>query len=129
MIDQEFPNGWVVWSDETTKVVLVFRPDVFDTAEFPPPCLPTLYVTKGQRSRRPGRDNPDPEDSWYVTLYLEPEIEGPTREYDGRAAATDGAADLAGQFAEGEIDYRSLYQVPRPEYLDELDELTGSDGG
>jgi hypothetical protein len=128
MIDQEFPDGWAVWSDESTKVVLVFRPDVFDTTEFPPPCLPTLYVTKGQRSRRPGRNDPDPEDSWYVTLYLEPEVEGPTREYDGRTAATDGAADLARQFAEGEIDYRALYQVPRPEYLDELDELTGSGG-
>jgi hypothetical protein len=125
MTDQRLPKGWTVWSDQATKIVLAFRPDVFDTSSFPAPCLPTLYVTKGQRSRRPGRDDPDPQDPWYVTLFLEPEIEGPTREYDSRTAATDGATDLARQFVEGEIDYRSLYQVPRPEYLDELDKLTG----
>jgi hypothetical protein len=119
------PEGWVVWSDEATKVVLSFRPDVFDTAAFPPPCLPTIYVTKGRRSRRPGRNEPDPDDPWYVTLYLEPEVERPAEEYNSRDGATAGAAELARRFAEGRIDYRGLYQVPRPEYLDKLDELTG----
>jgi hypothetical protein len=119
------PDGWVVWSDEATKVVLAFRPDVFDTAAFPPPCLPTLYLTKGRRSRRPGRHDPDPGAPWYVTLFLEPEVEGAAGEYDDRTAATAGAVDIAGRFARGEVDYRSLYQVPRPEYLDRLDELTG----
>jgi hypothetical protein len=124
---EDLPDGWVVWSDEATKVVLAFRPDVFDTAEFPPPCLPTLYLTKGRRSRRPGRHDPDPGEPWYVTLYLEPEVEGETREYGDRAAATAGAVDITCRFARGELAYRSLYQVPRPEYLDRLDELTGRD--
>jgi hypothetical protein len=64
-----------------------------------------------------------------VTLYLEPEVEGTTAEYDDRAAATGGAVDLARRFARGDVDYRSLYQVPRPDYLDRLDELTGRGGG
>jgi hypothetical protein len=122
------PDGWVVWSEEATKVVLAFRPDVFDTAGFPPPCLPTLYLTKGKRDRRPGRTNPNPGDPWYVTLFLEPDVEGPTAQYGDRAEAVAGAAGLARRFAEGGVDYRSLYQVPRPDYLDRLDELTGRSG-
>jgi hypothetical protein len=119
-------DGWEVWNAESTKVVLTYRPDVFDTDAFPAPCLPTIYVTKGRRGRRPGRDRPDPDDPWYVTLYLEPEVTGEEREYDSREAARDGAADLAAAFAAGEVDYRSLYQVPRPDYLARLDKLTGS---
>jgi hypothetical protein len=125
----DLPDGWVVWSDEATKVVLAFRPDVFDTTEFPAPCLPTLYLTKGRRDRRPGRHEPDPGDPWYVTLFLEPDVEGPTGEYDDRSGAVAGAVDVARRFAGGGVDYRSLYQVPRPEYLDRLDELTGRDTG
>lgn len=123
------PEGWGVWSDEATKIVLSYRPDVFDTAAFPPPCLPTIYLTKGKRSRRPGRNDPDPDDSWYVTLYLEPEIDRPADEYETRSEATAGAAKLARRFADGDLDYRALYQVPRPDYLAKLDELTGRDDG
>ncbi len=119
------PDGWVVWNQEPTDLVLVYRPDIFDTDAFPAPCLPTLYVTRGRRSRRPGRSEPDPDDPWIVTLYLEPEIDGPTREFDDRTAAETGAARLAERFASGEIDYRSFYQHPREAYLDRLDELTG----
>ncbi len=124
---EDLPSGWRVWSEESTKIVLAYRPDVFNTADFPPPCLPTIYVTKGRRTRRPGRNDPDPEDPWYVTLFLEPEVERPTEEYDTRTGATAGATDLARQFADGAIDYRGLYQVPRPEYFEQLDELTGRD--
>lgn len=119
------PAGWQVWSEQPTKIVLAYRPDVFDTAEFPAACLPTIYVTKGRRDRRPGRHDPAPEDPWYVTLFLEPEVEYDTREYDTRSAATAGARELAGEFADGAVDYRALYQVPRPEYFEQLDELTG----
>jgi len=117
--------GWEVWNAERTKVVLTYRPDVFDSDQFPAPCLPTIHVTKGKRGRRPGRDVPSPEDPWYVTLYLEPDVAGEKREYDSRERARDGAVALAAAFATGEIDYRSLYQVPRPAYLDRLDDLTG----
>lgn len=122
---ERLPDGWGVWSDEATKVVLSYRPDVFDTAAFPPPCMPTIYVTKGRRSRRPGRNDPAPDDPWYVTLFLEPEVNRPADEYGTRGEATAGATDLARRFVEGDVDYRGLYQVPRPEYLDKLDELTG----
>jgi hypothetical protein len=122
---EELAPGWEVWSVESTRMVLTYRPDVFDSEAFPAPCLPTIYVTKGKRGRRPGRDRPSADDPWYVTLYLEPEVDGDKREYDSREAARAGAAGLAAAFARGEVDYRSLYQVPRPEYLSRLDELTG----
>lgn len=122
---EDLPAGWKVWSEDATRIVLAYRPDVFDTQSFPAPCMPTLYLTKGRRGRRPGRDRPGPEDDWFVTLYLEPDVDGGTERYDTREAAVDGAVSLARQFVDGGVDYRDLYQVPRPEYLDELDELTG----
>lgn len=121
------PAGWTVWSQESTKAVLAYRPDVFDSHEYPSPCLPTLYVTKGKRSRRPGRDVPDPDDPWYVTLYLEPDVSHDERRYDARGAAVTGAVEQCEAFVQGDIDYRGLYQVPRPDYFEKLDELTGDD--
>jgi hypothetical protein len=117
-------DGWAVWTDGAEKAVLVYRPDVFDTQAFPAPCLPTIYVTKGRRRRKPGKQT-RPEDPWFVTLFLEPEIDPTPDRFDTRAAAEAGAVDLADRFARGEIDYRSLYQVPREEYFEKLDELTG----
>lgn len=122
---ETLPDGWEVWSDEPRKVVLAYRPDVFDAAAYPPACMPTIYLSKGRRDRRPGRTEPPPDAPWYVTLYLEPEV-GEEREPVGtRGEAEAVATDLARRFADGEVDYRSLYQVPRPAYLDRLDELTG----
>lgn len=121
------PDGWEVWSTQQTKVVLTYRPDVFDSHDFPAPCLPTIFVTKGKRGRRPGRNSPEPEDPWYVTLFLEPEVSGAERTYDSRETAREGALNLAGEFATGEIAFREFYQVPREAYLDRLDELTGRD--
>jgi len=117
--------GWELWNREQRMVILTYRPDIFDSESFPAPCLPTIHIRKGTQSRHPGRDDPDPEDPWYVTLYLEPEIEGPRQQYDSKAEARDGALELAEQFATGEIDYRGIYQVPRPKYFEKLDELTG----
>jgi len=124
-MSDELPSGWERWSEEPTRLVLVYRPDVFDAEEFPAPCLPTLYVTKGSRDRRPGRPDPDTDDPWHVRLSLEPEIEGAAETYDDRDGALSGALTLAGKFEAGDLDYRSWYQVPRPAYLDRLDELTG----
>lgn len=121
---ESLPAEWEVWSDAEEKAVLVYRPDVFDGAEFPAPCLPTIYLTKGRRRRKPGR-MVRPDDPWYVTLFLEPEVSGDERSFDQRAAAEAAARDLAERFARGEIDYRGLYQVPRETYFERLDELTG----
>lgn len=119
------PDGWTVWSDEPDgRRVLAFRPDVFDSQAYPAPCLPTIYVSNGSPKRRP-RAQRDGAASWHVTLFLEPEVEGPSETYDDRAAALAGANDLAARFAAGEIDVRSLYQVPREAYLDRLVALTG----
>ncbi|SFS08078.1 hypothetical protein SAMN05216559_3348 [Halomicrobium zhouii] len=116
-------DDWVVWSDEGEKAVLAFRPDVFDGDEFPAPCLPTIYLTRGQRDRRPGSRRVGAD--WYVTLALEPEITREADAYEDREGAVAGAVALAEAFATGEIDYRDLYQVPRPDYFERLDELTG----
>lgn len=122
---EDLAAGWEVWNQGDTNDVLAYRPDVFDSNRFPAPCLPTIYLTKGQRDRRPGRHDPAPDDPWFVTLYLEPDVSLSPDTFDSREAAVDGTLELAAQFAEGDLDYRSLYQVPREGYLDRLDELTG----
>lgn len=124
-IETGLPTDWAVWHTEQSRIVLVYRPDVFDSDSFPAPCLPTIYLTKGKRGRRPGRHQPAPDDPWYVTLSLEPDVTDDQHAYDSREAAIDGATDLAATFAAGEFDYRSLYQVPRESYLEKLDALTG----
>lgn len=122
------PDGWEVWSDEATRVVLAYRPDVFDTASFPAACMPTIYLSKGRRDRRPGAHDPPADADWHVTLFLEPEVNRDPETASTRADATDVACGLAERFATGEIDYRGLYQVPRPDYFEKLDELTGRPG-
>lgn len=117
-------DDWVVWADGREKAVLAYRPDVFDGDAFPAPCMPTIYLTKGRLRRQPGRQT-RPDDPWYVTLYLEPDVDRDADRYESREAAEEGATDLAERFARGDVDYRSLYQVPRPEYFEKLDELTG----
>lgn len=121
-------DGWRVWNDGDDRLILAYRPDVFDGAEFDAACLPTLYVTRGRRSRRPGgtRD-PPPGAPWVVTLFLEPEVSAPPHEFDSPAEAVEDALAFAAEFARGDVDYRSLYQVPRPDYFGRLDELTGRD--
>lgn len=119
-------DGWVVWNEEREKVVLAYRPDVFEGDDLPAPCLPTIYVTRGRRSRRPGRQRSGTD--WHVTLYLEPEVDHDAGRFDSREAALDGARELAATFARGEFDYRALYQVPRPDYFEQLERTTGRDG-
>lgn len=123
----DLPESWTVWSDgEDGRLVLVYRPDVFDAESFPAPCLPTLYVTRGRRNdRRPGTD-PTTVGDWFVTLTLEPEVEVPgDRRYDARTDAVAAAVELARDFDDGEVDYRGAYQLEREAYLEELDALTG----
>ncbi|WP_247728971.1 DUF5820 family protein [Halovivax limisalsi] len=121
------PEGWTVWSDEADRTIYAFRPDVFDAADFPAPCLPVCYLTRGERTRRPGRHpaSRTTTDDWFVTLYLEPEVVvGDVHRFAARADAEAFALELAERFATGELDYRDAYQVPRERYLDRLDELT-----
>lgn len=121
----DLPDGWRVWNEEHEgRAILAYRPDVFDSESFPAPCMPTIHVSDGSRSRRPGAARVRT-DTWHATLRLEPEIEGPSETFDSREAAVAGATALARRFAEGDIDHGSLYQVPREEYVAKLDELTG----
>ncbi|MCQ4332458.1 hypothetical protein KM295_02945 [Natronomonas sp. F2-12] len=119
-------EGWTVWNADESRAILAYRPDVFDGSTFPAPCLPTIYVTRGRRRRRPEGNRNLPADApWLVRLRLEPEIDRDPEAYDTRTAAIEAATGLTERFAAGGIDYRSLYQVPRGEYLEKLDELTG----
>ena len=123
----DLPDDWVVWNDEPDgRSVLAYRPDVFDSQAFPPECMPTIYLTSGRPSRRPARSDPvESGTAWNVTLYLEPDVERSADSYEDRADAVEGAVALAERFAEGDVDYRELYQIPREEYFEKLDELTG----
>ncbi len=122
------PDAWTVWSQgDDGRIVLAYRPDVFNADDFPAACLPTLYLTHGKRTRRPGT-NPTsrPTNDWYVTLYLEPDVSADNERFETRGEALERALDLAEAFDAGEVDYRGLYQVPREAYFDRLDELTGT---
>jgi len=122
------PAGWEVWNEEPEgRVILAYRPDVFDSEAFDPACLPTLTVAPGRSPDRPpvrrGRG-----EGWHAALYMEARVR--VRSCDAsfvdREAAIAGAREIAGRFARGEIDYRGAYQVPREAYLDRLDDLTGA---
>ena len=123
------PDGWQVWNeDDEGRAIFVFRPDVFDTQQYPPGCLPTLYTTYGPPDRRRPPGESQGADRWHVTLFLEPEVAFDERPaFDARADAIDAAVSLAEQFARGDLDPRSAYQVPREDYLDALDDLLGID--
>jgi hypothetical protein len=122
------PGGWATWTDEDDgRLILAFRPDVFDAERYPAACLPTVHVSNGPTRRRPGARG-RPSDRWHVTLRLEPEVRvGDRTEHDSREAAREAARDVARRFDAGEVDYRAAYQVldGRRAYLDRLDELTG----
>ncbi|GAB3689320.1 DUF5820 family protein [Salinarchaeum chitinilyticum] len=120
------PAGWTVWSaGDDGRIVLAYRPDVFDGDAFPAACIPTCYLTRGRRNdRRPGPDR-DAGADWFVTLFLEPEVTVTEERFERRSDALDRLEQIAADFADGAIDYRASYQVPRETYLDELDELTG----
>ena len=129
---ERLPEGWEVWSEEPEgRVVLAYRPDVFDSEAFPPECLPTLYLTRGRRRNRPRRRGPVTRGvGWHVTLYLEPDVEYHDHpEFDTREDAVRELVRMARRFAAGDIDYRACYQHPREAYLDRLDELTDGSGG
>jgi hypothetical protein len=121
----DLPDAWTVWNEEPDgRVILAYRPDVFDADQFPAACLPTIYVTNGARDARPGAGQLET-DEWHATLFAEPEIKLASEQTDGRDAAIDAAVSLAREFADGNVDYRGAYQVPREAYFAELDERTG----
>ena len=125
--DEDLPEGWTVWNDEPGgRRILAYRPDVFDTQQFPAACLPTLFVAAGAPNRPPGEAEVGTPDVWRVQFFLEPDVElVSARTYDSREEALDDARELAAEFARGDLDHRGAYQVPREAYLDRLDELTG----
>ncbi|KAB1188168.1 MULTISPECIES: DUF5820 family protein [Haloferax] len=121
----DLPDGWTLWNDEPEgRRILAYRPDVFNESSFPAECMPTIFVWNGSRAKRPGASQIRT-DTWHAVLYMEPEIEIHVEAFDSREAAVDGATDIARRFSDGEFDYRSAYQLPRDDYFEKLDELTG----
>lgn len=118
------PPGWTVWNDEPRgRRILVFHPDVFNEAnDLPAPCLPTILVSNRSQAPRPGASRVRT-GTWHAVLTLEPDVKAVAETYDGRETAVAGADDLARRFADGEIDYRAAYQIPREAYFERLDEL------
>ena len=123
----DLPKSWQVWNeDEAGSAILVYRPDVFDSQQFPAFCLPTIRVSQRpptERRRRAGSTH----EGWWVWLTLEPEVrvQSVDADFDTRPAAVAGAVELAERFDAGDVDFRDAYQIPREDYLDELDDLTG----
>jgi hypothetical protein len=118
----DLPDGWTVWSDEPHRVVLAFRPDVFDGDAWPAPYLPTCYLTD-RSERRPG--NPA-RDDWRVVLRLEPDVQIEERRgLADRDAAIAEATTLARAFAAGECDLEAAYHRPRDDYLARIADLVG----
>lgn len=121
------PDGWEVWNyEEGGRVILAYRPDVFDSNQYPPACLPTITVGPGDSPDRPperrargGR--------WHAVLYLEPSVRARRHDADcdTRDEAVEAAIRLAQQFVDGGIDYREPYQLTREQYMKQLDELVG----
>ena len=119
---EALPDGWRVWNEEPSgRVILVYRPDVFDGDDLPAECLPTIYLTNGARKARPGAGQ-YATDEWHVVLFLEPEVEAVSETLDDRDAGAAAAVDVADRFAAGDVDYRAAYQVPREDYFERLDE-------
>lgn len=127
--DADLPAGWTVWTEEDGgRLVLAFRPDEFDGAEYPAPCLPTLTVGRRPPTERKRRAGSTPQ-GWHVALFLEPEVRVRSMDQrcETRTAAVAAAVEAARDFAAGDVDYRAAYQVPRETYLDALDAATGRD--
>lgn len=127
-LSDELPEAWTVWDRVVDdRLILAFRPDVFDGQTHPPVCLPTIYVREGRRSGRQPGPEPEPgsEGSWTVSLILEPEVRELVDECDSFEAAEAAAVDLAAEFVAGEIDLEGMYQLPREDYLAALEGLVG----
>ena len=124
---ETLPDGWQVWNAEPGgRVVLAYRPDVFDGDAFPAACLPTLTVAPGGSPDA----RPDPRGrsgAWHVALYLEPDVRVREVEarFEDRDAAVERAVAVAERFATGQIDCQGAYHEPREAYLDRLETLVG----
>jgi hypothetical protein len=120
------PEGWEVWNEEPGgRVVLAYRPDVFDSEAFDPACLPTMTVAPGPSPDRPPAHR-SRTTGWHAVLYVEPEVRLTARGgFEDRETALAGAVEIAARFEEGELDYRAAYQRPREPYVERLEELTG----
>ena len=110
--------------EQTGQATVGYGPDSYAHLTLPSTCLPTIYLTNGSRRKRPGAGQ-YATDEWHVVLYLEPEIEAVTQTYETRERGAEGAIDVAGQFVDGDVDYREAYQVPRDAYFERLDEYVG----
>lgn len=119
-------DGWEIWNDEPHgRVILAFRPDIFNTTDFPPACLPTITIAPGPSPNAPP-DHRHASTAWHVVLYLEPRVRVTTKDTSvpSRPEAIDYAIQLTHEFTDGDIDFDDAYIDPRPDYITKLNELT-----
>lgn len=119
-------DGWEIWNNEPHgRIILVFRPDIFNTTDYPPACLPTITIGPGTRPNAPP-DHRQASNAWHVVLYLEPRVRITTKDTSvpTRPEAIDYALSLSHEFTNGNIDFDDAYIEPRPEYLTKLNQLT-----
>lgn len=119
-------DAWTVWDHEPgNRLILAYRPDVFDGSDLPAACLPTIYVREGQQDLRHAGPQPasGTEGSWTVTLFLEPEVSDRIGSCVSFEAAMELAVETATAFSNGELDINGMYQLPREDYLERLHAL------
>lgn len=123
------PPGWECWShEEGGRLVLTYRPDIFNAEAFDPTQLPTLVLAPGRSPDRPPEERVTT-NRWHLALYLEPDIR--LREVEAsfptRETALEETIAVAERFSAGEFELRSAYIDPPDRYLDRLTELIGPD--
>ena len=47
------PDDWTLWSVDDSRLILAYRPDIFDGSDTVPACMPMIYLSRGRRSKRP----------------------------------------------------------------------------
>jgi hypothetical protein len=119
-------DGWEIWNKEPQgRIILAYRPDVFNTTDYPAACLPTITIAPGTSPNAP-RDHRQASSAWHVALYLEPRVRVTTKDatVPTRPAAIEHALSLSHEFSDGNIDFDAAYIDPRPAYITKLNELT-----
>lgn len=119
-------DGWEIWNNEPQgRIILAFRPDIFNTTDFPPACLPTITIAPGPSPNAPP-DYRQASTAWHVALYLEPRVRVTNKDttVSTRPEAIDCGTTLSHEFTDGQIDFAAAYMDPRPDYITKLNQLT-----
>ncbi len=119
-------DGWEIWNNEPQgRIILAYRPDIFNTTDFPAACLPTITIAPGPSPNAPP-DHRQASSTWHVVLYLEPRVRVTKKDTTvaTRPEAIEQAISLSHEFTDGQIDFTDAYIDPRLDYIMKLNQLT-----